>query len=157
MIDAADIPIIEPYRWTAIQSSNTWYAKTRIGGRTVYMHRLIVFGDHESETKMKVDHINRNGLDNRRLNLRPVTNSQNTMNSVGRVKRRRSAYKGVSFRPNSVRPWRAQIEVGGKQLHLGYFTLEVLAALSYDAAAIQHFGPYARLNFGDSATNVLTA
>ena len=63
LVDAADLPLLAPYRWTAIRSGHTWYAKAHVGNRTIYMHRLIVFGDDADNVPFKVDHTNRNGLD----------------------------------------------------------------------------------------------
>jgi hypothetical protein len=60
---------------------------------------------------------------------------------------RRSRFKGVSVRQHPFRPFRASIEVHGKQQHLGYFELDIEAAKAYDAAALQHFGRFAHVNF----------
>ena len=56
-----------------------------------------------------------------------------------------SAYKGVSFYKKSMK-WRAKILIPGKQIHLGYFISEREAAESYNAAATEHYGDYAKLN-----------
>jgi hypothetical protein len=145
VVDAEDLSILAQHRWTAVCSGNTCYAKTRIGGKTIYMHRLILFGNEL--TNMKVDHINRNGLDNRRVNLRPVTHAQNMMNTRGRQTVRRSQYKGVSMRKHPAKPYRACIQVDGKQKHLGYFPTESEAARAYDHSAVLFFGSHARTNF----------
>lgn len=146
LVDAAVLPILANYQWTAFRSRNTWYAKAHVGNKTIYMHRLILFGDEADTNTCKVDHINANGLDNRRLNLRPVSNSQNMMNSVGRPASRKCRYKGVSCRRHPLKPYRACIEVGGKQIHLGYFASECDAADAYNSAAELHFGVHARVN-----------
>jgi hypothetical protein len=90
-----------------------------------------------------IDHANHNGLDNQRHNLRP---------GVGRNQRNArpwtvstSRYKGVSWFAQTER-WRAQIRVGGKKTHLGYFHDEVAAARAYDDAARAAFGEFAVLN-----------
>jgi hypothetical protein len=114
------------------------------------MHRLIKLGPQGLREKTKVDHWNGNGLDNRRRNLRAGTNAQNMMNSVGRRAARKSCYKGVSVRQHPTSPYRACIQVGGKQKHLGYFSSEDAAARAYDTAALHYFGPYARVNFSDN-------
>lgn len=146
LVDAADLPKLCRYKWTAFHSRNTWYAKAHVGNKTIYMHRLILFGENASTEKRKVDHINGNGLDNRRKNLRAVTHSQNMQNSVGRKAARKSRFKGVSVRKHPLRPYRACIEVGGKQLHLGYFDSECDAASAYNEAAESYFGAHARVN-----------
>jgi hypothetical protein len=148
LIDARDYPLIAQYRWSALRSGNTWYAKASMNGKTTYMHRLVAFGPTESAPReLKVDHINRNGLDNRRENLRSVTHGQNMMNTVGRPAVRKSQFKGVSVRKHLAKPYRASIGVGGKQKHLGYFGHPYVAACAYDRAARLYFGPHARLNF----------
>jgi hypothetical protein len=95
-----------------------------------------------------VDHINGNGLDNRKENLRVVTVVENARNSRGKVRSRKSQYKGVSFCIGRKSPWRATIEAGGHgQKHLGYFSTEEEAARAYDQAAAEVFGEFAFLNF----------
>jgi len=102
------------------------------------MHRLIM-GNPQG---MEVDHINGNGLDNRRCNLRVVTTSQNQANQHAR--RGRSSFKGV-FKQRS--RWRARIHVQQKGINLGSFLTEEEAARAYDAAALHYFGEHACLNF----------
>lgn len=91
-----------------------------------------------------VDHINHNGLDNRKENLRFVTLAQNQQN--GRSNRNStSAYKGVSWHERDKR-WRAQIAHEGKGMYIGYFTCEHEAALAYNKKAKELFGEHALLN-----------
>jgi hypothetical protein len=148
LVDDQDATLVNRYRWTAIRSGNTWYAKTHIGSKTVYMHRMVLFGEAESVDVRKADHINGDGLDNRRSNLRAVTHSENMRNTVGRRAVRGSEYKGVSVRKNAKKPFRACIHINGKQRHIGYFVSESMAAWAYDMIAAKLFGPYARPNFG---------
>ena len=89
------------------------------------------------------DHINHNTLDNRRSNLRIVSNSQNAMNSF-KHKDGSSRYKGVSWDKNfSKRPWHSQISKDRIKYHLGNFTTEELAHLAYCYKAEELFGEYA--------------
>lgn len=92
-----------------------------------------------------VDHINGNGLDNRRANLRPATPSQNTANAR-MPSDNTSGFKGVGWFARTGR-WRAYITYQGRQKHLGYFDIAEEAALAYDAAARELFGEFARPNF----------
>jgi AP2 domain len=104
------------------------------------MHSLIV--DYP-----KPDHIDGNGLNNQRSNLRPATASQNCIN---RRTWGRSAYRGVSwFKLYS--KWNAAISYQRKSRNLGYFASEEDAARAYDAAARELHGAFARLNFPDAA------
>jgi hypothetical protein len=87
-----------------------------------------------------VDHINGNTLDNRRSNLRIATIKENVRNRTT-IGKGNSRFKGVRFCG-----WKASIGVDNKVIHLGYFTTEEEAARAYNAAAIKHFGEFARLN-----------
>ena len=147
LIDDEDYELVSRHTWYAYKGKYTFYVVTAIGGRrnpqTLLMHRLILgldFGD-----KLHVDHINSNGLDNRRSNIRIATRQQN-----GRNQRPHgdavSGFKGIYYHKNR-RKWVAKIQVDGKQLHLGVFLDEADAAQAYDEAAIKYFGRFARLNF----------
>jgi hypothetical protein len=91
-----------------------------------------------------VDHINGDGLDNRRSNLRLATVAQNAWNSKKRNPR--SGYKGVWFAKDK-RLWRAAIVCNRKRIHLGYFKNKIAAAHAYDAAARKLHGKFANCNF----------
>lgn len=94
-----------------------------------------------------VDHRDGEGLNNRRSNLRLVTNSQNNMNSQCRWGAL-SKYKGVSWHKRREK-WQGRIKLNGKEIYLGYFDNEKKAARAYDEAAKKHFGEFARLNFSE--------
>lgn len=91
-----------------------------------------------------VDHINHDGLDNRKENLREASQQQNTFNTP-KTSGRSSAYKGVSWHKRN-ELWTAYISVDRKKLYLGYFHDETQAALAYNRAAVFHFGEFAVLN-----------
>jgi hypothetical protein len=91
------------------------------------------------------DHKDRNGLNNRRDNLRPATKGQNGANRP-LPSNNVSGYKGVSFHKATGR-WRAYITVEGKKRHLGLFADPIDAAKAYDAAALAAFKEFAFLNF----------
>ena len=106
------------------------------------MHREIM----NAPEGLVVDHINRNGLDNRKVNLRLATAMQNVWNSKRNVNTDSSKYKGVSWDKNKHK-WRASIGIDRKTKHLGYFEDEKMAAKAYDKAAKEHRGEFAVLNF----------
>lgn len=104
------------------------------------MHRLLM----TSPTGTMVDHINGNGLDNRKENLRVVTNSQNLMNR-GKNKNNTSGYKGVLW--DKVRnKWIALIGFNNKNIYLGRFFTKNEAAFAYNAKAEELFGEFAQIN-----------
>lgn len=145
IIDAEDAERVCQHKWCAIPGPNTHYASRRSGKTSVMMHRVIL----NAQPGTEIDHINRNGLDNRKANLRYCTRSQNVANSRTASKTGKSSvFKGVWFRREKkyTRPWRALIRKGGKRYSSHHHT-ELEAALAYDELARQHFGEFARTNF----------
>lgn len=143
VVDDDDYAWLSQWSWTAVKprKSRSWYAHMQDGRRTRALHRVIM-GDPAGA---EVDHVNGDGLDNRRENLRVVTHQQNTRNT--RLRRTsRSGYKGVS-KAKHVDAYRARIFLDGKEVWLGYFKSAVEAARAYDEAARRLFGKYASLNF----------
>jgi len=147
LVDAGDYEFLSQYKWTAVligrKGYKYWSAQTKIGGRSVFMHRLIMAAPND----LQVDHKNQNTLDNQRSNLRLCTNSQNQANRP-LSKRNTSGYRGVVLDRSVVKNiWRAQIRINRKRLHLGNFAASEDAARAYDEAARFHFGEFATLNF----------
>lgn len=91
-----------------------------------------------------VDHIDGDGLNNCRSNLRVATAAGNARNR--RKSQRSPGYKGVMYDPKGKRHWRAYIRCDGKKRHLGSFATAQEAAMAYNRAAITLFGEFARLN-----------
>jgi len=150
--DDADAELIERYDWYIIQTRRnlTHYAVASITGpngvrETIYMHRLII-GLNRGD-RYYTDHIDGNGLNNYRSNLRVVTASDNNGNRIKNSNAKWSQYKGVSFmkQPGLSHPWVAQVKYYGKATRK-YYRTELEAARSYNKMAIEVFGPYAKLN-----------
>lgn len=143
-IDNEDYNKISKYNWGAHKKKGerTYYARTKINGKYVSMHRFILdLGAY----RPLVDHINNNGLDNRKENLRLVTDRQNAMNSSPR-RNCTSKYKGVSWHKRDKR-WEVYIwPKKGKRIYLGGSKDEETAARMYNEAATKYFGEYAYLN-----------
>lgn len=134
--------------------AHKWYAVRSVPGYTFYADRKIRRPDG-SRAHMKlhtfltgwplVDHINLDGLDNRRSNLRPATTAQNARNQR-RYRNNTSGYKGVTWHRRD-QNWQAYIRVDGCRHHLGAHVTPEEAARAYDAAAREYFGEFAYLNF----------
>lgn len=138
-IDEADLELVRPYNWRAFKNHNTWYA---MSGTGVLMHRLIL-GIHGLGRSVECDHLNGNGLDNCRANIRIATRSANMQNR--RKYRGEGNYVGVKRSDNGKR-WKARIYHNGKPILLGTHDTEEQAAKAYDKAALALFGPLAHLN-----------
>lgn len=149
IIDAIDIPLVENNNWCALVDNRTAYAgSTRIeDGRRkrILMHAIIL----PVGNGLLPDHIDGDGLNNRRSNLRPATYAQNQYNKRAAATSS-SGYKGVRHASwaRSKNRWRAQIMKDGARIDLGYHATAEDAARAYDDAAFRLFGTYARLNFG---------
>ena len=137
IIDVVDYDLIRSIKWCAVKNGNNWYAKHK----TIYLHRFLL----NPKSNEECDHINGDGLDNRRCNLRIVTSAQNSMNSQKRPGYTSSRFKGVSWDKANNR-WRADICVDYKKMYLGLFSDEVEAVKAYNVTASEYFGEYAKLN-----------
>lgn len=141
-IDEADRALLSPHTWR-VDRDGYAYRKTTVNGKDgsmVFMHR-VVFKALEG---MIIDHIDGNGLNNQKSNLRVATVSQNSANCMKR-KGLTSKHKGVCLNPNG-KNWRAAISVNKKTIYLGTFDNEDEAGHAYNKAAIAAFGEFARLN-----------
>ena len=136
-VDASDAERLSQFQW---RKRGAKYAAALVEGRLVRMHH-IVLGTIDSG--MVVDHINGDGLDNRRVNLRVCLPSQNAKNRKATAKPHTSRFKGVSW---NGRAWVASISVESEDVYLGRFDHEVRAAYEYDRAARRYHGEFARTN-----------
>lgn len=147
LVDDEDYERLNQFKWFAHKSYNTYYAQRHTGPRSnrhlVHMHREVL----PTPTGFTPDHINWNGLDNRKDNLRPATGSQQQWNTRKQLSKN-SKYKGVTKAHKSkIHPWVAVLVSKRKHYYLGCFATEEDAARAYDRAAREEFGEFAVLNF----------
>jgi hypothetical protein len=137
-VDAADYKEISKHKWCAFRIGSKIYARGTIKGRTVLMHRWLM----RPRKSYQVDHIDGNGLNNCRCNLRVCTAAQNQANRkpLGGSSR----FVGVCRRGDR---WEAWIKHRGKWLTLGRYDDEVEAAKARDRKAYELHGEHAYLNF----------
>lgn len=134
LVDAADAERVSQYHWI---SANRGYAMVKIDGRQVLMHRLITDAPDGAE----VDHVDGDGLNNQRYNLRVCSRADNAKNR--HTTTGRSRFKGVW---RDKRAWRATIWVDRKKISLGSHPTEKAAARAYDVAARLYHGEFAATN-----------
>lgn len=134
-IDVSDIPLVSGRAWSAAVRHKQIYAKNSSNGDTT-MHRLIAGDQFEA-----IDHINHDGLDNRRANLRGCTTQENLFNQASKS---RIGFKGVYEANNGL--FEFKIRAGNIKRRQGGFSCKKAAARAYDKAAIELHGEFARTN-----------
>ncbi len=142
IVDAKNFDWLSQYKWCVqgARYGNTHYAVRRTNGRKIFMHREIM----QPPPGKVVDHINRNGLDNREANLRNCTRLQNLQNRYWDAGQ--SKYRGVSPVGDK---WQAVVGFHGETIYLGVFDTEEEAAKARDRKAYELAGEFAYLNFPD--------
>lgn len=141
IIDEADLPFVSQTTWRAHPCNRQrggFYAASDRG----YMHRLIM----SASKNQLVDHINGDGLDNRRINLRIASHRENCINSIVANS---TGFRGVEALPSG--KWRAKVCVHKKPYRSAPFATVEEAAAAYDELAQIHHGDFAILNFPDRA------
>ena len=148
-IDELDLPIMAQFRWRSVFIAGITYVVTNVrkGDRrvTAYLHRIIM----RPPPGVHIDHIDHDGLNNQRSNLRLCSRSENMRNQVKRRRATSSRFKGVS---RAGHRWCAQLEIDGKHIRLGSHDTEEQAAAAYNAGAVLYFGSFAHVNALPSET-----
>jgi hypothetical protein len=144
LVDDEDFEWLSKFKWFAWRptQSRVYYARAHKPGSgecglSLYMHRLIL------PEAPEVDHINSDGLDNRRENLRAVSRGQQ-MRNIRKRSDSKHEFKGIGKIGNK---WEARIRVDGVRYYIGLFSSQKEAAIAYDTKAKELHGEFAKLNF----------
>lgn len=146
IVDDEDYERLCSFNWFAYEGNSTFYAQRHKLGVNrnesrpfILMHREIL---NVVDPSILVDHIDGNGLNNQKSNLRECNRSQNKQN--GKVyKCSKTGYRGVTYRKD-LNKFRSKISFNGKEIHLGYFKTAIEAAQERDKKAIELHGEFAR-------------
>jgi hypothetical protein len=136
LVDKKDFDWLSTYKWYLAKRGRNNYCYAIVEGSPVLMHRLLLNPPSDKE----IDHINHNGLDNRRENLRITDRAGNSQNHRLRLDNK-SGYKGVDYHRHKNK-WRARITVNSKEITLGYFNSPEEAYEKRKEAAKEYHGEY---------------
>lgn len=128
-VSTADLALVAPLKWHAKKAGKTFYAAHGAGSEVVYMHRLIA-GIHGGPRGVVVDHLNHDGLDNTRGNLKVCGHAENLRN-----RRDHKDYLGLPGVTRQGRGYVARIKHENREIYLGFFLDEREAGIAYAAAA----------------------
>ena len=141
IVDDKDYEIHGHLRWHAQRDKCNFYAargiETKNGPRNLRLHRIIA----GAKPGQIVDHVNRNSLDNRRINLRICSHAENGRNRTGPQSNSTSGYRGITWN-KQVKKWMARIGFNNSRIYLGIFKSLDDAALAYRKANRKYFGKY---------------
>ena len=145
IVDDDSVTHLEKYKWHVTNQTGTqrYYAVTRMNGKRVRMHRLIwEIANGEIPARKEIDHISRDTLDNRLINLRVASRSENNVNSKVRCDNT-TGYKGVYYVKGRGTPYWAYVKRNGKRYGLGMYKTAEEASKAYQQKAKELYGDFA--------------
>lgn len=137
IVDDEDFEKVSQFKWT-FGTNGYAFRNIKRDKSMIYLHRFLICPPEG----MIVDHINQDKLDNRKINLRICTHSQNHANQ-GLQKNNTSGFRGVT---KNGEKWEARVKHFGKTLHFGLFDSKIMAAKQYNKKAVELFGKFALVN-----------
>ena len=140
LIDVEDFELVSKYQWHIENSRKTiQYAQTNLcvkdSQKTIRLHRLLI------PNVQQVDHINHNGLDNRKSNLRACNNRENNCNKDFSKKPPKSGYTGIRYN-EKVGSYYVRIMVNKKEISLGHYNNLKDAIEARRQGEIKYFGKF---------------
>lgn len=144
-VDKYDYDKVISHKWTVLVMKHTKYAQTMIDGKHIYLHRFII----NPSKKQFIDHIDGDGLNCSRTNLRVCSHSENMRNQrIQKKANKVSKFKGVFFNSSGTKKkrWRVSIQKNSKRYSFGYYLTQEDAALRYNEEATKLFGKFVNLN-----------
>jgi hypothetical protein len=147
LVDDEDFEYLNQFKWYASRAKNGFYVHRALKGINrkqikTSIHRVIM----KAEKGIIIDHVDGNGLNNQKNNLRICTLGQNQMNRGAQLNNK-SGFKGVHYFNNTTdKNWIAKISYNKKIIYLGSYSNPIDAARAYNEAAIKYHGEFANLN-----------
>jgi len=147
IVDDEDFEYLNQWKWHCKINGNNFYAVRSIKytngkyDKKIVMHRFLL---NVSNSRLHVDHVNNDSLDNRKINLRICTHDENLRNRKINLNNT-SGYKGVYWHKIG-KKWTSVIGINKKIIYLGLFINPIDAARAYNAAALKYHGEFANLN-----------
>lgn len=142
LVSIQDYEAVSKHKWSLHPGDRVgklFYASRSENGKVIKLHREIM----NAQKGEFVDHIDGNGLNNVRENLRLVSHKENMANQ--RKRAGKSKYRGVYFNKSHGK-WRAQIQIEGKRTYLGSFASEIEAAKAFNDACLKFYNGKGELN-----------